>query len=81
MTCLYLTNRRGRELTGGRGEGGEVVADNDESKKRARPARDGGERCTEASVVPDSSRFCRGFDVYFARTFFTVAIYSLSLSD
>lgn len=46
-----------------------MVADNDGSKKYARPARDGHERSTKASVVPDSSRFCRGFDVYFARTF------------
>jgi len=46
-----------------------VVADNDEARKRA---RDGEEKSTKASVVPDSSRFCRGFDVYFARTFFSI---------
>lgn len=39
------------------------------AKARNRPARDGEEKST--SVVPDSSRFCRGFDVYFARTLFS----------
>lgn len=37
--------------------------------RNPRPARAGEERSTKASVVPDSSRFCRGFDVHFARTF------------
>lgn len=31
-----------------------------------------GEESTKASDVPDSSRFCRGLDVYFARTFSAV---------
>lgn len=53
------------EANAGANAGGR--ADNDEGKKRARDGRR--ERSTKASVVSDSSRFCRGFDVYFARTF------------